>query len=95
LEKLGDIEEHLRDKEGEEALPACMMIRFTLSKRMEAEDVAVADSVGETHMEGPRKKYAESLCDVYDGHDDNQIMEMFMRENGVDGQEAEESGDTE
>ncbi|KAG9194284.1 hypothetical protein G6011_04319 [Alternaria panax] len=95
LEKLGDIEEHLRDKEGEEALPACMTIRVTLSRNMNAEDVNAADSVGKGHPEGPTKEHTESQRDMYDGHDDNEIMEMLMRDNDVDSQEEEENGNRE
>jgi hypothetical protein len=91
LEKLADIEQHLRDKEGEEALPACMTIRVTLSNKMDAEDVDVADEVGTVDAEWRDKEPAGSQCDVYNGHDDNEIMEMLMRENGVDGR-AEEEG---
>ena len=87
LEKLGDIEEHLRNKECKEALPACMTIRVTLSRNMDAEDVDVADNTVEVCSEAPGKERLETQCDTYDDHDDNEIMEMLMRENGVAGQD--------
>ncbi|RYN39234.1 hypothetical protein AA0113_g3008 [Alternaria arborescens] len=89
LEKLGDIEEHLRNKEGKEALPACMTIRVTLSRNMDAEDVDVdvADNTVGVCSEAPGKERMETRCDTYNDHDDNEIMEMLMRENGIDGQD--------
>lgn len=87
LEKLGDVEQHLRNKEGKEALPACMTIRVALSRSMNAKDVDVADNAVGVCSEASGKECLETQCDTYNDHDDNEIMEMLMRENGVDGQD--------
>jgi hypothetical protein len=54
---------------------------------MDAEDVDVADNTVEVCSEAPGKERLETQCDTYDDHDDNEIMEMLMRENGVAGQD--------
>ncbi|KAI4952647.1 hypothetical protein J4E91_003119 [Alternaria rosae] len=88
LKKLADIEEHLEDKEAREALSACKTIRDALSKRIEAEVVDIADEVAEDYLEAPNKVLAGPQCDMYDCHDDNEIMGLLMRENGIDCQET-------
>lgn len=84
LKKLADIEEHLEDNEAREALSACKTIRDALSERNEAEVVGMADEVAEDYLETPSKVLARAQYDLYDGHDDNEIMGLLMRENGVD-----------
>ncbi|KAI4710084.1 hypothetical protein J4E89_005316 [Alternaria sp. Ai002NY15] len=88
LKKLADIEEHLGDKEAEEALSACKTIRDALSKRIEAEFIDTADEVAEDYLEAPSKVLEGAQYGIYDGHDDNEIMGLLMRENGVDCQET-------
>jgi len=88
LKKLADIEEHLDDKEAKEALSACKTIRDALSKRIEAEFINTADEVAEDDLEVPSKVLEGAQYGIYDGHDDNEIMGLLMRENGVDCQET-------
>jgi hypothetical protein len=89
LKKLADIQEHLRDIEGEEVFSACGTIREALSMKIATEVIGVADEAVEDHLAAPSIGTAELDCDLYDDHNDNEIMEMLMRENGVEGHETE------
>jgi uncharacterized protein YqgV (UPF0045/DUF77 family) len=89
LKKLADIQEHLKDSEVEEVLSACGTIREALSMKIATEVINVADAAVEDHLAAPSIGVVELHCDLYDDHNDNEIMEMLMRENGVEGQETE------
>jgi hypothetical protein len=88
LRRLADIEEHLENKKGYEALSMCKTIRDTLSKEIENAAVDVSDEVVEDGLEAPSKVLAGAQYNGYDDRDDNDFMAMLMRENGIDGQEA-------
>jgi hypothetical protein len=78
LKKLSDIEQHLKETKGEEALRGCRMIREALGKTIEDEDVAPTVEHDPDTLDAPSKVLD---CDMYDNG--NELMEMLMRENGV------------
>jgi hypothetical protein len=93
LKKLADIEEHLKETKGDEALGGCRMIREALGKKTEVEDIAntVKDD-GSDNLEAPSKILD---CDMYDGDDGNKLMDMLMRQNGVHPQKVEDDSSDE
>jgi hypothetical protein len=93
LKKLADIEEHLEETKGDEALRGCRMIREALGKKMEAEDIAnTVDDDGPENLEVPNKILD---CDMYDGDNGNALMDMLMRQNGVHPQKQEDDSSDE
>ncbi|CAA9961324.1 hypothetical protein PTMSG1_04708 [Pyrenophora teres f. maculata] len=96
LKSLDDIEEHLKEITGEEALRGCRLIREALVKTVVQEDmVDMKEEMLDDIMQAPSKVLEESGYDVYSGLDDNEIMAMLMNQNGVDQQSIEVIGDVE
>ncbi|KAL7778025.1 hypothetical protein CFE70_004699 [Pyrenophora teres f. teres 0-1] len=96
LKTLDDIEEHLKEITGEEALRGCRLIREALVKTVVQEDmVDMKEEMLDDDMQAPSKVLEESGYDVYSGLDDNEIMAMLMNQNGVDQQSIEDIGDLE
>ena len=93
LKKLADIEEHLKETKGDEALRGCRMIREALGKKTKAEDIAnTVDDDGPENLEVPSKILD---FDMYDGDDGNELMDMLMRQNGVHPQKQEDDSSDE
>jgi hypothetical protein len=78
LKKLANIEKHLKETKGEEALRGYRMIREALGMTIDHDDVAPTVENDTGTLEAPSKV---PDCDMYDGG--NELMEMLMRENGV------------
>jgi hypothetical protein len=78
LKNLANIEAHLKETKGEEALGGCRMIREALGKKLDADEVT--DTVED---EDPAVLGAPSKldCNTYD--DGNELMETLLRQNGM------------
>jgi hypothetical protein len=90
LKKLSDIEQHLKETKGDEALRGCRMIREALGRTIDDEEVAPTVEHDPDTLDAPSKVLN---CDMYD--DGNELMEMLMRENGVHSQDQDDDSNDE
>ncbi|KNG45446.1 hypothetical protein TW65_07696 [Stemphylium lycopersici] len=94
LKKLNDIEEHLKNSERTEGLRGCGIIREALANRTGRDELTnVVDEVLDDHTDEPSRMLAMEDLDMFDGCDDNEIMAMLMRQNGVDDSGIEDGDD--
>ena len=83
LRKLGDIEEHVKNAGGVEALRSCNTIRKVLIGKTEGQgETDVVDGLLNGDINASRNSTAESYPDVFGGRDDDEIMATLMKQHG-------------
>lgn len=84
LKNLVDIEEHVKKAGGAEALHNCKTIRKVLTGKTECErETDTADRVLDEDCDTSGNGTAEMYPDIFDGCDDNEIMETLMKQHAT------------